>query len=297
MSAPLAPCSYPISLQDAVTGETLVLAARDGNADIPVAIQKLSTPGPDVRESMDPRPNADGEDDQTLFHGSRAVTIALTVLPRPDAHLIADQLYPWVVPSRRSYLIVQRNGWPSPRRMLIRGDQFGEPVTGPGPWVQLLLPWKAAEGVWESVQEFSATIFPSGTASNALVLPFTLPITLGSGSPPGARVLTVAGTVPTPPTIRLYGPVTGPVLTNQTVGTSIAFRPTYAIPAGEYVEIAYRPQFSVKANGDGVSRLGSVDWSASDPWLLQPGDNQLSLAGSGISAVTQAVVFYRERRI
>lgn len=291
----ISPPSYPISLQDTTTGETLVIAALDGHTDVPVVVQSLQTPGPDVREVAASRPNQDGVDDQTRFHGARPATLALTIPPNVDAHAVEDRLVAWCDPARRSYLVVQRTGWPAVRRMLIRGDQFGAPTTFAGPTIQMLLAWKAPDGVWESAEEYSTTIFPGGSSTGALTLPFTLPFNLGSGIPSGAGQVSVGGTKPTPPTIRIYGPITAPAIRNQTAGKTIQFKSSYSVPAGQYIEIQSVPQFSVQVNGDGESRFGNVDWANTTPWLLLPGNNFLSLSGSGVSAVTQAVVLHHER--
>jgi tail protein len=296
MTLPIAPGFYPVWLEDADTAERLVLGARDGNADVPVAIQAVNLPGPDIRDAVTNRVNAPGTNDQTRYSGASGPTIELTILPGAEAHLVEDRLREWMDPARRVWLVVQRNGWPEPRRILVRGDQFGAPTTRPGPTIAMLLPWRAPNGVIESLDAELVTIYPTSDATSGMSFPVVLPMSFGSGSVDGAGLIRITEGLATPPVLRIYGPVTAPALTNRTTGDAIVFSAGFSIPNGEYVAIDVDAG-TVTANDDpDVTRYGSIDWSSTDLWLLQPGDNLISLTGTGMSAITQATVSYRTRR-
>lgn len=288
--------AYPISLVDVASGDSIVLQDPSGDA-LPIAIQSLQVPGADIREVVSNRPFTDGTVDTTSFAGGSAATIALRTLQSPTAHLVVDTLRAWLRPSRRSYLVVQRIGWPAPRRLLVRADALAAPVTSPGAAVAVQLAWKAPDGVWEALDEESRTIFPGTTTTPGRTYPKTYPWSYTPGIPPGSGLINVGGTVAAPPIIRLYGPATAPGITNATTGQTIAFKSSFAIPAGGYVAIHCADTISpVLANDDpSISRYDQIDWSQTDLWFLQPGTNQIQFTGTALSAVTQAVITWRER--
>jgi len=184
------------------------------------------------------------------------------------------------------------------RRILVRGDALTAPVvtaTGNGPMIPMQLAFRAPEGVWEAVNESNRIIAPGGSSGTGWVLPAAFPINFGAGSPGGSLTVIVGGDLPTPPKIRIYGPVTAPGITNTTTGDTIMFVPTFTIPASGYVSIDMAAG-TILANDDpSLTRMNSVDWSVSDFWMLQPGNNQISFTGTALSVVTQAVITWRER--
>lgn len=294
MTSPGGPNAYPISLVDVDSGETIIIQDPSGEA-LPVAVQSLQISGADIREVINNRPQADGTLDTTFFAGSAAVTCALTCLPGLTAHQVEDTLRAWLRPRRRAWLTVQRQGWTAPRRMLVRADALSAPQSAPGPVVRMQAAWKAPDGVWESVEEFSRTIYPSGTTNSGLVLPLSLPMSFGSGSPPGTVLITNNGSEPAPPLIRIYGPATGPGILNATSGLGVQFLTTYVLAAGDYVSIDIAGNTVLLNDDPSQSRFSSIDWSQTDLWSLEPGDNQISFTGTSLSAVTQAVLTWHER--
>lgn len=289
---------YPLSLVDADTGETLIIQSPAG-ADYPLAVQSFQVAGADVRAAVVNAPFRPGTIDSTKYGGAAAVTMNLTALP-PNAHQTVDVLRAWINPARRTYLTALRTGWTATRRLLVRGDALTAPTvtaTSDGPMVAMQMGFRAIAGVWESADENSRTIFPGGTQSGGLAFPAAFPWAFGTGSPAGVSLITVGGTAPTPPIIRIYGPVTAPGITNTTTGQTMQFVSSYTVPAGQYVSIDC-DAVTVLANDDPtLTRMNSVDWSQSTFWQLQPGGNQVAFTGSGLSQITQTVISWRERTI
>ena len=287
--------SYPISLVDTTSGETLVIA--DPIIVTPFYVQSLQVGGADVRAAVNNRPQTDGTLDVTQYSGAAAVTLNLTTIG-VDAHANVDVLRAWVRPDRRSWLEVERGAWAGPRRMLVRGDALTAPVataTSDGPMVVLQMAWRAIDGVWEGVDEQSRTIFPGGVTTGGFSYPFSYPYSYGTGTPPGSGDAQVGGTVPTPPVIRIYGPATAPSLTNTVTGQTIAFTAGFTIPAGGYVSIDVAAG-TVLANDDpAVTRFNSIDWTQTDLWFLQPGNNPITFTATSLGAVSQAVITWHER--
>jgi hypothetical protein len=294
MTAPHGRNAYPISLVDVDSGDTIIIQDPSGNA-LPLVVQSLQVSGADIREVVDDRPQADGTLDTTYFAGAAAVTCAVTCVPGLTAHQVEDTLRAWLRPRRRAWLTVQRAGWEAPRRMMVRADALSPPQSAPGPMVTMQMAWKAPNGVWESVDEFSSTIYPSGAASGGLSVPFSLPMSLGAGYPSGSALIVNDGTEDTPPLIRIYGPATGPGVTNATTGLGVQFLSTYALAAGDYVSIDVTGNTVLLNDDPSQSRFSFIDWSQTDLWALEPGENQISFTGTGLSAITQAVLTWHER--
>lgn len=289
---------YPLSLTDRDTGEKLTIQSATG-ADYPLLVQSFQVAGADVRAAVSNAPFRPGTIDSTLYGGAAAVTLNVTVLP-PDAHPTVDVLRSWIRPSRRSYFLVQRTGWTALRRLFVRGDALAAPVvtaTSDGPMVVVQMAFRAIDGVWEDNDLSSRTIFPGGTSTSAKTYPLSFPMNYGTGTPPGAGTVASTGNTVCPIVARIYGPVTAPALVNNTTGQTIAFTSGFTIPAGQYVSIDTAAA-TVLANDDPtLSRFNSIDWSQTDLWWLQPGNNQIGFTGSALSSVTQAVITWRERHV
>jgi phage-related protein len=89
---------------------------------------------------------------------------------------------------------------------------------------------------------------------------------LGSGS------FVNAGDDDAYPLIRIYGPVTEPVLDNNTQGKSLTFA-GLTLSATEYLEIDTRAK-TILLNGDTAnSRYDKLVFPTSDWWWLSPGIN------------------------
>ena len=117
-------------------------------------------------------------------------------------------------------------------------------------------------------------------ALGGFTFPITFPLTFGAGGSSGLVAVTNLGNAPSPPTFRIYGPITNPSLRNETTGEQISLNLTIA--SGEYVDIDVKNS-SVLLNGTAnrYSSLSVAQW-----WNVQPGVNQIRYsASSGSSTV------------
>lgn len=100
------------------------------------------------------------------------------------------------------------------------------------------------------------------------------------GGTSGAVVCENEGTLPTPPALRLDGPLTNVTVANETTGKSLTI--TLVVASGEYLEVDF-VQRTVLLNGT-ASRYYAMsgDW-----WELIPGNNTVRMnAGSGSGTAT-----------
>lgn len=110
--------------------------------------------------------------------------------------------------------------------------------------------------------------------------PITFPLTFGAGGTSGLVAVNNLGNISTPPFFKIYGPITNPILRNETTGKQLSL--ALVINSGDYVDIDVKNS-SVLLNGTAnrYSSLSSSQW-----WYLEPGVNQIRYsATSGSSTV------------
>lgn len=125
------------------------------------------------------------------------------------------------------------------------------------------------------------------SGGGGFTIPLTLPVTF-TGSSGGTLTVTNNGDFYAYPKMRVYGPITNPVVINSTSGERLAF--TGSIAAGDYWEIDLF-QKTVKLNG--ITSIRALDVSESTWFRLGFGNTDMQLAGSGYSGVTKLRVFMK----
>lgn len=119
--------------------------------------------------------------------------------------------------------------------------------------------------------------------------PFQFPILWGASTYSSSNVATNSGDLPGyPASIKVYGPINTPTITNSTTGEYITVNTN--VSNGSILTIAYDKN-SLTADVDGVSVLSSVT-AASTFFKLQPGANILTLTGSAFSSGAYLTVNY-----
>jgi hypothetical protein len=141
-------------------------------------------------------------------------------------------------------------------------------------WVPLDIEFQAADHLYYA-DEPTATSIPLGLLSTGgLTFPLEFPFVI-AGDPaavgrPG--YLTVEGTVPTWPVLRIAGPCSNPSITHVASGRTLTVQTT--LEAGEWVEIDTRPGWRtvLRENGGGAALTPR---SRIDTFQLTPGTNEL----------------------
>ena len=123
-----------------------------------------------------------------------------------------------------------------------------------------------------------STALPS--SSGGLVIPYVIPYTIPAVQVSGQVSIYNPGNEVGPVTMRLDGPVTGPVITHVGSGLSLVFAASATLGVGEWWDIDMEGQ-SVLANG-GPTRaqfITSRQWSG-----LEPGNNTFAFTAASYSA-------------
>lgn len=248
-----------------------------------IAVESFDLGFPEVRRVAELRPNGNGTIDTTAYFGARAVSISATLLgATPSARrIVLDRLKSFCVPARRPYLVyVSDDGDERQLRLVV--DQLGAPVTA-GALARVQVAWRAPDGVSYSTQLDTGAVNPGGGTEEGRSYGVdrgydrTYPAYFG----PGSVQIVNAGTIDTDPVLRVFGPVTDPVIENETLGKELRFV-GLTVVGGEYVEIDVAAR-TVRSNSDpspAANRYGTLDFAWSDWWSLAPGLNVLRFAAA-----------------
>ena len=175
----------------------------------------------------------------------------------------------------------------SPRQLRFR-RQDGPRVTGRRPKTfQITL--ESPDPYALSSSEQSVVITPGAAAGELGVAdPETDPETSALNVTAQQSVFN-AGDAPTWPRFRVTGPITNPVLLNNTTGQQIVLN--YALAAGEYLDV-YPQRGKVLAGGT-ADRYSAYQFSTSAWWQLGAGMNDVRLLAATYSAGASLLVAWR----
>lgn len=99
-----------------------------------------------------------------------------------------------------------------------------------------------------------------------------------------------AGDFPSPPSLRIHGPGTNPVVKNA--GVPITFS-GLTLAAGDYVDVDLLQRTVI--DNTGASRYSTIDFLNTTWWYIYPGDNTVRIDwGSGSTAASDLDVTWRD---
>jgi len=110
----------------------------------------------------------------------------------------------------------------------------------------------------------------------------------------GSQVFAIGGNWPTFPIIRINGPITNPTITNNTTGQSIAI--TATLSAGAYFDIDLSYGKKTVVDNLGANRISTVSAASNlATWSLVPGNNTISVTGTGTTSASDLTFTYFPR--
>jgi hypothetical protein len=143
--------------------------------------------------------------------------------------------------------------------------------------------------------------FTYGGGASPFLVPYTIPYTIGASTIDESKTLVYAGNAPSfPNLIRITGPITDAILTNQTLDKTLDFT-GITIAAGDYYDINLTfPEHTVldstganKANDlTAASYLDTFHIASTKE--AAGGVNVIRLTGSAITAATKVEINYKE---
>lgn len=234
-----------------------------------VAHSSLEKGYPTVREVTTDRTDDDGTTDTTDKHGAAAVSLKLVLYQHGTTRAIIDELSSFSSPSQRPYLYVSDDEWTQDRRIMLRPDQFSQPIeAGRGALRDVQASWKAPTGLWEAVTETTVSILADTGASGGRTYPRTYPRTYTATTSTSRAEVINPGTVPCHWIARFYGPCTAPALRNELTGQRLQFAPTLVLGAGEYVEVDSAERTALFESDPDQDRVGDIQFESNSWWKL-----------------------------
>lgn len=282
-----------VTLTDPVSGASSVIKPRAG-----IAFQGLEVQA-SPRVVSEDYADSDGAYDTTQYVTSAAVTLNLAY-PDGDRGLM-DEVASFCVPAMRPYLVVSDDGWLTDRQLSLRFDQHTHPIA-PGTGLSRVAQYqfKAPRGVWEDTMLTEVTVRADVTDSTGLRMVGSAGLDMsgatgldmGATTGSGDYLLAVPGNAAPRWVARLYGPATGPKLTNDSTGEEFAFLDQLTLGAGDYVELDSQALTAYLLSDPDSSRLQMVDW-VNTQWPTLRGGQTARIryhATSGTGASTLAVL-------
>lgn len=150
-----------------------------------------------------------------------------------------------------------------------------------------------------------ALSFGIAAGSTGFLIPMPVPTKFGTSVVNQNIPLAYAGTFREYPVIQIYGPITSPVITNQTTGDKIDFT-GITIAAGDWytVDLRYGRKFAYRngvttdiRTGEATTDSDFATFSIEADPEASGGVNDIKVTGSAANSVTQVYVQYFERYV
>lgn len=247
--------------------------------------------GADIEENVDSVVAGDGGLQGPNFRGRRQGTIQGVIAPnastqlaetyiqklkRASAALRGDALLRWTPTSDG----IQR-------RMRLR-RQSKPAFAGRRPKTfQLVM--TSPDALVLAATESNTNLDPAGGAGEiGYVDPIPDPI-VSDLNVSAQQSVTNQGDQPTWPHFRIAGPITNPILLNNTTGKRIEL--AYQLLAGEFLDIY--PETGQVLLGGSADRYSAFQFATSEWWQLAPGPNDIRLLSAAFAAGAGAIIYWR----
>lgn len=145
--------------------------------------------------------------------------------------------------------------------------------------------------------------FTTGGGSGGFVVPVVVPVGVGASTINSTQVIVYPGTWLTLPIVTIIGPLTNPVITNQSTGEKLDFT-GITITAGHTYTIDCRNGYKTVLYDDGTNKIADLtDDSDLATFSIDPdpdvpgGNNTIKVTGSGANASTAVNIVYYVRYV
>lgn len=257
-------------------------------------IQALDLGDAETRVVAEDAPGADGTIDTTAFTGARPVMISLKLVPAAGRtkEQMRRRLRSFTHPQLRPVLYFQIDGGPD-QQITLRRSAWSSPMQSSA-YANVGAQWVAPFGIIESA-ELHVVVAPASASGGegGRTYDLTFDRTYSGGVVIGETTVTNNGNADAYPLIRIYGPVTEPVLTNVTQNKSLVFV-GLTVLAGEFLEVDTRNKTIRYLGLASDSRYSKLSFPLSSWWTLSPGDNTIRFLPATFTAPANAEISYRD---
>lgn len=245
---------------------------------------------PNMRQSLEDLPEADGAATGNFYFGSRPITFkGKTIGSTAGARNTAFVSLQRALRGMRDQVIIKATAAGLPAmQVTAKLDN----VRHTGPFVKdFMISMVCADPIIYS-QTLNTTSGTGSVATSGAPFPLVFDIPFGGGS--GATVsvtATNAGNFDSFPTIRITGPVTNPRITNVTTSQNL-YLDAVTLLAAEYVDINMSAKTVVKS--DASNLYGKVRFPASSWIRFVPGANVIELRADSSSSTATLAPSWRD---
>lgn len=169
-------------------------------------------------------------------------------------------------------------------------------------WQPVAVELVAPDPTWYDPVGVSVT-YGIGGAGQAMNVPLAVPWPVGTSSINTARALSYAGTWDAYPTITVVGPITNPVITNDSLGDKLDFT-GLALAAGQKRVIDCRYGYKTVVDQSGTNKVSDLTSDSNlatfrvgaHPNPLN-GGNSIRVSGTNITTATEVYLQYNTRYV
>jgi len=304
--APPVPTDFERQARLVLGGVTVPLDNPDGGW----VCTELDLGFPDIRDVTDVNPIAHGVIDRTRYFGGRVITAQFTSWDGGDMplDLITAQFAPFLDVGARPELHYTTKGNPIERVLTLRASAWSAPMDPPNYGQNgsggnvFQASWIAADPIARGAVTQLATAWAGDSTTIGRVYPLTFPRQYAtSGGSPSVAILKSPGSSPFRPMLRLYGPISAPVITLATQLSGqrfvIAGSLTSRIDAGHFVAIDCASQTAFLDGDPSQPWLSQLDWTRTTWPVLPvvPDQTTMSLTGNNTTGITQVQASWQDR--
>ena len=231
-----------------------------------------------------------------------SVVLGMALDSASDLQTHKDELIAFLVPWGDSLLLewVLANGNVRRISCMRRGDGDMSTADKQGFMQKAAIEFHAADPTfYDPVVGVSS--FDLGGGAGGTIVPTPIPMSVGASTIDQVRVVAYPGSAPSSPVIRITGPITNPVITNETTGKVLSLT-GYTIAQADYYDIDTRYGHQTVKDAAGASQIAKLT-DASDlgtfalaPWPVAPGGvNSIRVTGTAINNLTSVIVTWWNR--
>jgi hypothetical protein len=145
--------------------------------------------------------------------------------------------------------------------------------------------------------------FLGGSAGTASLVPMPVPMFVGASTLDAAQAVDYGGTWRAHPRITIYGPISGPKITNSSTNEVLELSGVN-VAAGNWYTIDLRYGYKTVTNSAGVNKITElsnasdlVTWHIADDSEVTDGVNVIRVTGTAATGATRIQLLYNERYV
>lgn len=246
--------------------------------------------GADVRQAVTPQPNSHGAFDPVTYHDARKLTLSGTIVAQSaqDRRMAEQRLRQACGIGRIDPVTLRVDEAPFARQVTVW--LAGKPsFAASGPTMSVFsIPLIATDPLRYDVDE-QDVLLGLPLTSTGFTYPYTYPVTYGVGAV-GDMTLTNEGDADSWPVLHIQGPVTNPIVRNNTTGDQLNL--TITLAAADYLDIDCRPTVHTVVLNGSASRRSSVQAGSRFP-AVSPGDSVWQFRAASFQSAAQLTVSFR----